>query len=644
MSIYSALNNQQLVDEFDKIYKESGVSSSNINRFLRNHYSSLYDEIERRTIKLNAYKKTRPNGKLQDISIFERIYCLLHGLSDRPLCKTCNKKPVAGFMPYNNAYADYCSHACQTHSPICIAKQQQTKTCKYGAGRKAIYDKASKTRHEKYGKHHPDSFVMKSRATKKRKYGNEKYVNVEKIKQTVERHKSENPDYYAEREQKTKATKVKNGHDSNWNNRDKFKQTLSSFSDERKTAIKEKRKLTCLDSYGCEFPTQNIDVQNKYKLTCRRLYGVSCTFNIQKSYDNMVYAIRSNAWDQFLLKASSIKPMFTKEEFIAYNSNDKLWRWKCEKCGHEFMHVWKNVYINCPNCVKHDFMGMQNEIFQFIKSICKDDILRENDRKTFKNKIEIDILNQTMQVGIELNGLIWHNIDKGIYGRSRIDMMYHSYKIDMCNSKGIRLIQLFEDEWLEHKKLCKSKLHKIMHPKDMHVIDAQKCNVCSNVKDEDKKKFLMKYTFYGIDKSSIAYSLTMRNRIVAMMTFARRDDNTREWQVINYAEMNNFIVKHGFKTLLNAFCKDMHAFNVMYVVSRDWNSVDDVDGSMTFLEVGLPQMHWMKRHHRFGVDEINESCMQALLMPIDDSKSFVQNMNDNGYYRIYDSGTLIFKT
>ena len=61
------------------------------------------------------------------------------------------------------------------------------------------------------------------KATKKRKYGNENYINVEKMKSTVKLHKEENPDYYLEREQKAKATKVRNGHDPNWNNRDKFK-------------------------------------------------------------------------------------------------------------------------------------------------------------------------------------------------------------------------------------------------------------------------------------------------------------------------------------------------------------------------------------------------------------------------------------
>jgi hypothetical protein len=107
------LSNKQLVEEFNTILNNCGVSRSNLNRYIKNHHKDLYDEIECRTIKLNAYKQFKyGTNKLQDISIFERIYCLEHDLDDRPLCKTCGKMPVSGFNKQLNMYGDYCSQTC----------------------------------------------------------------------------------------------------------------------------------------------------------------------------------------------------------------------------------------------------------------------------------------------------------------------------------------------------------------------------------------------------------------------------------------------------------------------------------------------------------------------------------------------------
>ena len=79
MNKYENSTNQQLIDEFNLIFENSKVSKSNINRYIKNHYSALYNEIEKRTIELNKFKemRTTKNGKkLRDISIFERLYCL----------------------------------------------------------------------------------------------------------------------------------------------------------------------------------------------------------------------------------------------------------------------------------------------------------------------------------------------------------------------------------------------------------------------------------------------------------------------------------------------------------------------------------------------------------------------------------------
>lgn len=613
---------------------------------MRNHHPALYQEIERRTIKLNKYKSGRnKNGKQLDISIFERLYCLENGIDDRPLCIECKTNRVMAFMPYKNMYAQYCCHECQRHSSIQVERGLKTKIKKYGKGNSTNNKKARVTRLSKYGSYHPNDFSSKVKATKKKNHGDENYVNAEKMKSTVEKHKLQNPNYYYDREQKSKQTKVRNGHDPNWNNRDKFKDTLSQFSDERKAEIKQKRKETCIESYGYEFATQNESVKSKTKQTCMSVYGVQCTLNTAKAQASMSIAVREKAWEQLKLREMDVIPLFEKNQFVLENNNSREWSWKCKKCGYEFMHVWKGINSHCPKCYKHNFMGIQNEIVGFVKSICNDDLIRENDRKTFSNAIEIDVLNATKMIGIEINGLIWHNVDKAVYDNNRISKQYHSDKTSLCLSRGIRLIHIFEDEWLEHKKLCMSKLKKILCPEKMMKIDAHSCIICKDMPCNDKEKYLVKYTFYGCDGSSVVYSLKLHGKVVAMMTFAKtKTDKAHKWQVLNYIEINSFIIEDGFNVLLDEFCKDFSTSSVCYYLSRDWNVPEDVEGGhMKFIKLDDPRMYWSKKQMRFKESSFNRKDIESFLDVVDHSKTFVQNMNDNQFYRIYDSGTMIFE-
>ena len=119
------------------------------------------------------------------MSIFERIYCLRHNLNDRPLCKKCGKRPVAGFMPFKDIYCEYCSGECQRHSEECIRKSLECKKRKYGEDNITNAKKAHATRIAKYGTHHPKDYANKVKKTKLERHGNENYTNVEKIKKTI---------------------------------------------------------------------------------------------------------------------------------------------------------------------------------------------------------------------------------------------------------------------------------------------------------------------------------------------------------------------------------------------------------------------------------------------------------------------------
>lgn len=645
------LSNEELVKLFYEFKEKSKVSISNLNRYLKNHFQDLYNEIERRTIKLNQYKKI-PNGKtkMQDISIFERIYCLIHNLDDRPLCKYCKIKRVAGFNKQLNTYGDYCSQTCQRKSPECIAKQLKSKEQKYGKDNITNAKKACQTRIEKYGSHHPTNFSDKVKTTKLKNYGNENFVNVEKQKQTVAKHIAENPNYYFDREQKTKQTKVANGHNPNWNNRKKFKETLSTFTNERKNEIIEKRKQTCLDTYGVEYATQSLEVQQRAKQKCLKKYGVISTLTLSYTRNLMYYTLRTKAWSIFEKNNYDVVPLITKDEFIHNLDLDlrvDLLTWQCKTCGHIFQHTWANWARKCPKCFPQNYRGLQNEVADYVKSICDDNFIIRLDCKNVLSKYrQLDIFVKDLNIAIEFNGCFWHNSDKGAYGNEPTPMMYHYDKSTECEQLGIQLIHIFEDEWLSNKKLCKAKLRKILMPNTVKHIDGQCCSIVTDIDKNLARAFLNKYSFYGNDKSSIQYCLTFNGYLVAMMTFSKTRNNKQyDWQILNYLEINSHIVDDGFKILIQKFKNDHIDSTVCFYASRDWENVNAFNGIMDLVSIKKPRVFWTISDIRIKGHDMTKSLAKSLCIsnPYDDTKSMSQNLNANNIYRIYDSGTLVFK-
>lgn len=89
---------------------------------------------------------------------------------------------------------------------------------------------------------------------------------------------------------------------------------------------------------------------------------------------------------------------------------------------------------------------LELELLDFIKSITDSDIIH-GDRKILQGK-ELDIYIPNLKLAIEFNGTYWHC--SGLKGRN-----YHQYKTIECTKRGIRLIHIFEYEWLNETTKAK---------------------------------------------------------------------------------------------------------------------------------------------------------------------------------------------
>ena len=132
----------------------------------------------------------------------------------------------------------------------------------------------------------------------------------------------------------------------------------------------------------------------------------------------------------------------------------------CEK-GHEFLkgkselsYKKKNNIELCNLCNEYIGSNGEQELYNYISSIYSGNISRSN--RTLIRPLEIDIVIDELKLCIEFNGDYWHS-DK------IKDQYYHINKLNSCLSKGYKLIQIRENEWISNKEEIKRKLFNIIN-------------------------------------------------------------------------------------------------------------------------------------------------------------------------------------
>lgn len=612
------------------------VSRDNCARYMKNHFPEQYKEILEKTVLLDQYDV--PDDKNRRISIFERVYCIEHGLSNRPLCKACGKNHVCGFDKVKNEYRKWCCPRCQASDKSCVKKSKNTRLSRYGTENYNGIEKSRETRKERYGSWHDDGFAAKVKHTKLERYGDENHVNIDKCRKTkLERYGDEN---YANLEKMRETKKDRYG-DENWNNRDKFKETLDSFPDERRIEIKNKRNQTNIERYGVEYPMQSAEVKHKASETNMSRYGVTSSLQIPHVRDVAIRTKKERSWE-FLSKESEYQSMFTKEEYLDNRDPDKRWLWRHTTCGNVFSSRYDNgQHGRCPECYPPTRFGtseMELEVAEFVRTITDNKVYhREPENRRLLKDREIDILIPSLRIGIEFDGLYYHSETSGVKSPK-----YHLEKTEMCKALGYRLIHIFEDEWTMKRRIVESRLRSILSSHRRRVF-ARKCTI-SEIDNETKDSFLEKYHIQGRDTSSIRLGLFYHGRMVACMTFVKpRFSKAYDYELSRYATISHFTIVGGAGKLLKHFERNHTPRSIVTYADRRW-SVGNLYNRLGFVMThkSTPAYFYVKRGIRYSRMSFQKHRLKNILPIFDEHLTEVQNMRNNGYDRIFDCGNLVF--
>lgn len=309
---------------------------------------------------------------------------------------------------------------------------------------------------------------------------------------------------------------------------------------------------------------------------------------------------------------------------------------KCNTCGKTFKKE-ANSFLQGYGCPYHHFNRsvMEEEMCNYISSIYNGTII-ENDRKVLSGN-ELDIYLPELKLAIEYDGLFWHCED--VKGKD-----YQLNKTEQCEMAGIRLIHIFEDEWVYKKDIWKSMLRTLIVG-DNKRIYARECEI-RNVDSKTASNFLLENHIQGKCGSSIRYGLYNNGELVSLMTFGKSrhfiGNGKHQYELLRFCSLKGVSVVGGASKLFKHFVNENDPEDVISFADRRW-SVGNLYDKIGFrlYNKSKPNYYYIagnKRHNRFNYRKSvlieKHSCPREM-----SEREFCKSI---GLKRIYDCGCLCY--
>ena len=389
-------------------------------------FSKIWQIIYEKTKFLDTY--FQPNAAT-------RIYYFINRLDHIHTCEICGKPYAKQIRAGSHKVTDYfhCSTFCAQRNPK-VSQQIKSTKVEHGTTTKDLLERTKQRNREKYG-----------------------------------------VDWYyqsKEFEQKKLETWKSHGYDH------------PMHSDEVKRGMQDRYEQKYGEGIRCNF--QNPIVQKKINEHFQKILGVDWPMQSKdirdKIHANGAKTTRKNFYENVLTQLVDFDLLVSKDDYINMDRNGQgvLLTWRCKKCG-DIFDQFLFQYGRTPRCLKcnpllYNRTDSQEEIdlFNFLAVIdgSKYECLRHSywnwnllDNGKLLDIVCIDKESKEPKIAVEFNGIYWHSI-------SNKDPGYHLMKTKKCEELGIKLIHVWEDQWINDKDRVKEFLEKVM--RDEYAIDTSK--------------------------------------------------------------------------------------------------------------------------------------------------------------------------
>jgi very-short-patch-repair endonuclease len=280
--------------------------------------------------------------------------------------------------------------------------------------------------------------------------------------------------------------------------------------------------------------------------------------------------------------------------------------------------------------------GFQREIHKYISETLN--VNCNIDNRTIIAPKEIDIYIPSHDLALECDGIFWHS-------ERFKSKQYHVNKTRECADKGIRLIHIFEHEFVQKKDIVKSRIAGALNKNQS--IFARKCEIKKIDRSRASAFYDVNHMQGTCNALSYNYGLFICGEMVAAMSFVKaRYGATSRWELVRYCSKLFTNVVGGASRLLKAFLKEMGPVPVVSYCDNRWGT-----GGM-YMAMGFVFSHTTAPNYFYFKDGHSHQLMSRLnfqkhklakkLEVFDPNKTEIENMRDNGYERIWDCGSTVW--
>lgn len=288
----------------------------------------------------------------------------------------------------------------------------------------------------------------------------------------------------------------------------------------------------------------------------------------------------------------------------------------------------------CQKCAVRN-SKFEDEVYEFISELEENAVKHDRD---VLGSMEIDIYLPEKSIGFECDGLFWHSEVKK-------DKNYHINKTNLCAEKSVRLIHIFEDEWVHKRDIVKSRIRDIIG-KGIKRIYARKCEL-REVNNSDSLKFLEANHIQGKLISKYRYGLYYDNQLVSLMTFGSMRKNLGSknsegtYEMLRFCNKLNTTVVGGASKLLKHFIKTVCPEKIVSYCDLRWSQ-----GGL-YEKLGFKLKHVSQPSYFYIIGDKRENRFKyrkdvLVKEGFDRFKTEHQIMLDRKIYRIYDCGCKVY--
>ena len=276
----------------------------------------------------------------------------------------------------------------------------------------------------------------------------------------------------------------------------------------------------------------------------------------------------------------------------------------------------------------------EKELSDVVKSLGVEII--ENDRTIISPK-ELDIYIPSKKLAIEFDGLYYHS-------ELFVSKNYHLNKTNECNEKGIDLIHVFEDDWLERKEIVKSMIASRLGVYKEKIF-ARKCQI-KEIEKYQAKIFFDENHLQGFAYGDLYLGLMFNDELIQCICINKKGWHDGNVELTRMVTKLNTQVIGGFSKLMKHISDYIEYKSITSYVYKSWfNGKGYIESGFKIVKENNPSYFYIingKRIHKshFRKDKIKKMFERGELEFYDSDKTEHENMIENKIYRIYDCGTM----